>query len=169
MSAMVRWEDGNLPWKDKKRKRRQLKTSQELWKNSHTKIYSQKSGTGNQEKIQNRITENFIIYYSPENSSCLGQCSLDQFQLPPSNQNDQRKPYVQYPTYLGMYVCMYSIYVCIYICVYVCMYVCIHIHTYIGTQGQRNKGETQTRPCINKTLKRTGVWLWRTEDIQKQS
>ena len=70
------------------------------------------------------------------------------------------------PTYLGMYVCMYSIYVCIYICVYVCM--CVYTYTYI--QGLKDKGikvETQTRPCINKTLKRTGVWLWRTQDIQK--
>ena len=42
VSKMVRWEDGNLPWKDKKRKRRQLKNLIGALENSHTKIYSQK-------------------------------------------------------------------------------------------------------------------------------
>ena len=79
----------------KTRKRRQLKNLIGALENSHTKIYSQKKVNRQLGKIQNKITENFIIYYSPVPSSCLGQYSLDQFQLPPSNQNDQKKPYVQ--------------------------------------------------------------------------
>ena len=40
---MVRWEEGSLPWKDKKRKRRQLKNLLGALENSQTKIYSKNS------------------------------------------------------------------------------------------------------------------------------
>ena len=68
--------------------------------NSQTQIDSNKvnSQLG---KIKNRMEGNFIVYYSPVPSSCLGQCNLDELPVAPSIQSDNRKPYVWYSNLLG--------------------------------------------------------------------
>ena len=129
VSKMVRWEDGNLPWEDKKEKAAE-KPHRSSGKQSYKDLQPKKKVNRQLGKIQNRITENFIISYSPVPSSCLGQCSLDQFQLPPSNQNDQKKTVCAMfqPTWGCMYACIVYMYVYIYVYMYVCVY--IHIRTY---------------------------------------
>ena len=71
--------------------------------NSQTQINSNKVNR-QLGKIQNRVEGNFIVYYSPVPSSCLGKCNLDELPVAPSIQSDNRKPYVQYSNLLGGYL-----------------------------------------------------------------
>ena len=130
VSKMVRWEDGNLPWKDKKRKRRQLKNLIGALENSHTKIYSQKKSeqaTRKNPEQNYRKFHHILLTCTLLLPGAVQSWSVPVASLKPEWSEKTLCAMFQ-PTWGCMYACIVYMYVYIYVYMYVCVY--IHIRTY---------------------------------------